>query len=109
MIQGQVGTYKIVYLKPSESSVVYSRMFDKVETALDFGHALKGKWVLTQKEGMNGVDYSWKLLPYGDHKSYKRAMLIDSMWWMLMIVTAFILVWWVMKFFKKVGSVPGVV
>lgn len=108
MITGQVGTYKVAYLKPSESGVLYSRMFDKIEAALDFGHALKGRWMLFQKDGMNEADYSWKLLPYGDHKAYSRAMFIDSIWWAVLAIAVFIAVWWVMKFFKRAGSIPGV-
>ncbi len=109
MIQGQIGTYKIDYLKPGESATLYTRMFDKIEPALDFGHALKGKWLVFQKEGQNESDYSWKLLPYGDHKSYNRAIIIDSMWWVVVVLVVFFLAWWVMKIFRKVGSVPGVV
>lgn len=108
MIQGQIGTYKIDYLKPTEGEIVYTRMFDKIEAALDFGHELKGKWLVFQKDGMSDTDYSWKLLPYGAYKSFNRAILIDSMWWVIIGIAAFVLVWWIMKFFKKAGSIPGV-
>jgi hypothetical protein len=70
MIQGNVGPYKITYLKADQKDILYSRMFDKIEVALDYAHSLKGSWLLFKKAGQKDDDYAWKLLPYGDYRYF---------------------------------------
>lgn len=100
MVKGEVGTYKIAYLKDN-INILYSRMFDSIEPALDFGHKTPGRWLLFQKVGHDGVDYAWKMLPYGSHSSYRLGIKVDSAKWVIAIVLTLIAFYLFGKYFFK--------
>lgn len=105
MIQGNIGPYKISYLK-DKSTVLYSRMFDKIEVALDFAHKLTGRWLLFQKIGHDGDDYAWKLLPYGAYQSYKIGVKIDHARFVVAILLTFVVIYFARQLFSLKPKLP---
>jgi hypothetical protein len=105
MVQGNVGTYKVAYVK-DKTHILYSRMFDKIEAALDFAHKLPNRWLLFQKIGHDGDDYAWKLLPYGAYKSYKAGIKLDSMRVLLGIMAFIAVVYLAKKIFSAKPKMP---
>lgn len=78
MVQGNIGPYKVIYTK-DKPNVVYGKMFDSIEVALNFAHKLSGRWLLSQKIGHDKDDYAWKVLPYGAHVSYSIGIKADRL------------------------------
>lgn len=99
----KVGPYQIVYLK---SNLLYGKMFDTIESALDFGHKSSSRWMILQKTGQDGVDYSWKVLPYGASDAYKIMVKLDYMRYILIGVIAFAVIYFI--FFRKKGGPTSV-
>lgn len=104
MLTGQVGKYKIVYIK-SKADLAFSRMFDTVDSALSFAHKLKYRWVLMQKVAMEDRDYAWKMLPYGAYRSYRAGVVMDSFRYLIIGAVLFVVFYYLMKFFSKKTSV----
>lgn len=105
MIQGNIGPYKVSYLK-DKSSVLYSKMFDKIEVALDFAHKLTGRWLLFQKIGHDGDDYAWKLLPYGAHASYKIGVSMDKIKVIIVVLLALVVIYFAKNIFSLKPKLP---
>ncbi len=108
MVQGEIGTYKVAYLKAGEAGVLYSKMFDKIEPALDFAHKAKSRWLLFQRSGSDSENYAWKILPYGAYKSYDNLIWVDSIRYVFIVAGLILAVWLISKMFNKVGAIPGV-
>lgn len=69
------GTIKVVWLD-KDPERIYSKMFDSVEEATVFTKDLKDFIVfsLVSQEGME--TFEWKLLPFGQHSLYIKAVRI---------------------------------
>jgi hypothetical protein len=105
MVQGNIGPYKVAYVK-DKTNILYARMFDKIEVALDFAHKLPGRWLLFQKIGHDNDDYAWKLLPYGAYKSYKAGIKLENMRVLLVIMAFIAVVYMAKKIFSLKPKMP---
>ncbi len=101
MVKGDVGPYQVVYLK-NKTLMVYGKMFDTIELALNFAHKSTDRWLILQKDGHDGVDYAWKVLPYGAYDSYRTLVKLDYMRYVLIAVIFMVIVWAI--FFRKKGA-----
>jgi hypothetical protein len=100
MVNGEIGSYKITYIK-GKPDVLYSKMFDGIDAALDYGHKLPGRWLLFKKAGQDKQDYAWKLLPYGAASSFTLAIRADQARWVILIAITIIGFYLFGKFFFK--------
>ena len=105
MINGNVGPYQIIYLK-DKTSVIYSKMFDKIEVALDFAHKIPGRWLLLQKIGHDGDDYAWKLLPYGASSSFHIGVKADHVRYILIGLAVLVLIYFARRIFSLKPKLP---
>ncbi len=103
-MENGIGNYQVCFFKAADNTVLYGKMFDTVEPALDYAHSLKGKWLMFKLAGTTDTAYAWRLLPYGSYKSYKQALLLDSLKWVFYIAIAAGLIYIGSKFFK--GGAP---
>jgi hypothetical protein len=76
---GEVGvlddeTVKVVWLN-SNPEILKSKMFDSIDDAVNYGKS-KGTFLVMELENQGGGEYQWKLLPYGQHESYKTALTV---------------------------------
>ena len=85
MEKGEVGIYKVAYYKSGKPEILFSKMFDGIDAALDYGHKLPSRWVVFKKAGQDGTDYAWKLLPYGAASSFKLGVRMDQARWVILI------------------------
>ena len=74
------GTIKLTWITKDKVSILNSTMFDNVQEALaNRNNFYNGKdWLLMELIKTDGNTYEWKLLPYGDFKSYKIGMHIKD-------------------------------
>lgn len=100
MISGQVADYKVAYIKDN-SSVMYAKMFDKIEPALDFAHKLPGRWLLMKRVGQDGADYAWKILPYGASSSYRTCIKLDAARYLIFGIAIIAIIYFAAKLFSK--------
>lgn len=106
MLTGDIGDYKVTYVK-SDSSIIYAKMFDAIEPALDFAHKLPNRWILAKRAGQSGPDYAWKVLPYGAYKSYRVLASVDSARYLIIGFALVIAVFLLTKLFKnKILTAP---
>lgn len=103
MVNGEVGNYKIAYLK-GKPDVLYSKMFDSVEAALDYGHKLTGRWLMFQRIGHEKQDYAWKLLPYGAYSSFKMGVRAEQAKWVIISALVLIAFYLTSKFLFKTSA-----
>jgi hypothetical protein len=66
------GTIKLTWIDPNNYEILNSSMFDDIDSAI--AKAPKTNWMLFRLETTDGVNYTWKLLPYGDYKQYLNSM-----------------------------------
>ena len=83
--------------------LVYGKMFDTIELALDFGHKSTSRWLILQKVGQDGVDYAWKVLPYGASASYRTLVKVDYARYIILGVAVFAVIYFM--FFRKKMSI----
>ena len=65
--------YKVAYTKGT-NDMLYSKFFNTINEATSFGHSLKDEWLVFEKKASTNIDYSWKLLPYGNYKAYQNGL-----------------------------------
>jgi hypothetical protein len=68
----QEGTIKLTWIDPKNYEILNSSMFENVESAV--AKAPKNNWMLFKLDKTDGINYTWKLLPYGDYKQYLSSM-----------------------------------
>jgi hypothetical protein len=105
MVNGEVGNYKIAYIKENDT-VLYSKMFDTIDQAMNFGHSLKTRWLIMKRIGQDGEDYAWKILPYGASSAYRIGLKIDHVRYVLIAIFIFIAIYWMSKLFKGAAPKP---
>lgn len=64
------GTIKVVWLE-NQAEEIYSKMFDSEQEAEEFAKDKKDYLIFSLVKQENMRDFTWKLLPYGKHKTYK--------------------------------------
>jgi len=69
-----VGTIKLTWIDPSNYEILNSAMFETIEGALSKAPQDNENWLIFKLEKTDGVNYSWKLLPYGQYKEYISGM-----------------------------------
>jgi hypothetical protein len=68
------GTIKLTWIDPSNYEILNSAMFETIEGALSNVPKNNENWMIFKLEQTDGVNYSWKLLPYGQYKEYISGM-----------------------------------
>lgn len=73
------GTIKITWINPKDFSVLESQMFNKVnlQEALKVANT-KPNFMVFELTENKGNYYKWKLLPYGEHDRFIRAMEMNA-------------------------------
>ena len=69
-----VGTIKLTWIDPSNYEILHSAMFETIDGALSKAPQDNENWLVFKLEKTDGVNYSWKLLPYGQYKEYVSGM-----------------------------------
>lgn len=76
----QEGTIKLTWIKPSDYTILNSKMFDSVEDALISAKDMKlgTDFLIMKLKETDGNQYQWVVLPYGDYKPYVTGMKISD-------------------------------
>jgi len=67
------GTYKVVWIS-KDTKKTYSKMFENVEHAKVYGKWKKDYLIFKLLRHKNHREYTWTLMPYGNHKLYEMAL-----------------------------------
>lgn len=78
-MEGKVLNYKLAWVDESNSSILHSKMFETKEEAIKESETKKDFMLFSLKE-MDGTNYSWDLLPYGNFNSFKTGMWTKTAW-----------------------------
>ena len=72
----KIGTIKLTWINPKNYTILQSKMFDSVEVALQNipTYIKKDEYMIFELIETDGVSYKWKLLPYGNSKSFVKSM-----------------------------------
>ena len=73
-----VGTYKLTWIDPKNYEILNSAMFETIEGALSKVPKDNENWLLFRLESTDGINYTWKLLPYGQYKEYINSMKLSD-------------------------------
>jgi hypothetical protein len=68
------GTIKLTWIDPKNYEILNSSMHDTLEDAINNAPKENENWLIFRLETTDGVNYSWKLLPYGQYKEYINGM-----------------------------------
>lgn len=68
------GTIKLTWIDPKNYEILNSSMHDNLEHALSKVPKDNENWLIFRLETTDGINYSWKLLPYGQYKEYINGM-----------------------------------
>ena len=70
------GTIKLTWINPSDYTILHSRMFGDLDSALKAAESsnLGENWLVFELTNTDGVQYAWKVLPHGKHKGYVNGM-----------------------------------
>ncbi len=68
-IQYEKGTIKVVWIEDNIFEI-HSRMFEDEKEAAQFAKAKKDYIIFSLIKQKNMETFSWKILPYGNHKMY---------------------------------------
>lgn len=68
------GTIKLTWIDPKNYEILNSAMFETIDGALSKVPKDNENWMLFRLESTDGINYTWKLLPYGQHKEYINGM-----------------------------------
>lgn len=95
-----VKEYKLTWLNPLKPYVLNSKMFDSQVDAVMYMNVeepsiKKQSYMLLQNTSYNNGAYVWKVLPYGEYKSYKYGMLISE--FKLEILITFVIMYYIFK------------
>ena len=67
------GNYKVVWVS-KDTKKTYSKMFENVEHAKVYGKWKKDYLIFRLVNQKNHKEYTWILMPYGNHKLYEMAL-----------------------------------
>jgi hypothetical protein len=75
----EVGTIKLTWINPSDFTILESRMYKKedLKKALEDAKS-KPDFMLFTLLSVNGDEYRWKLLPYGEADRFVRSMQLSK-------------------------------
>jgi len=70
------GTIKLTWINPKDYNILESAMYNSVDEALQNipKNIKKNDFLLFELVSTDGVQYKWKLLPYGRSNQYKYGM-----------------------------------
>lgn len=68
------GTIKLTWIDPKNYEILNSAMFETIDGALSKVPKNNENWMIFRLESTDGVNYTWKLLPYGQYKEYISGM-----------------------------------
>ena len=69
-----VGTIKLTWIDPTNYEILNSVMYETIDGALAKAPKDNDNWLIFKLEKTDGLNYSWKLLPYGQYKEYINGM-----------------------------------
>lgn len=78
-----IGTTKLTWIDGSDNTILHSKLFatddelSNEEDAMNEGYEFSTErthWLIFKLISANGDNYNWKLLPYGDFKTYQRGI-----------------------------------
>ena len=69
------GTIKLTWIDPKNYEILNSAMFETIEGAISKAPKDNENWMLFRLESTDGINYTWKLLPYGQYKEYINGIL----------------------------------
>lgn len=71
------GTIKVAWISKNDYNELNSMMFNSLKDALEY---VKGKddYMIMELVENNGDYYKWKVLPYGNYRSYNYGMIISK-------------------------------
>ncbi len=72
------GTIKFTWISPNDYNYLNRVMYDTVQEAIDNRKkfVLDERWLIMKLIKTDGNQYEWKLLPYGQYKSYRNGMIV---------------------------------
>jgi hypothetical protein len=70
------GTIKLTWINQKDNTILESAMYKSVDEALKNvpKNIKKGDFLIFELASTDGVQYKWKLLPYGRYSQYKYGM-----------------------------------
>jgi hypothetical protein len=70
------GTIKLTWINPKDYNILESAMYNSVDEALKNipKNIKKNDFLIFELVSTDGVEYKWKLLPYGRSSQYKYGM-----------------------------------
>ena len=70
------GTIKLTWINPKDNTILESAMYQSVDEALkNIPKTIKkNDFLIFELVSTDGVQYKWKLLPYGRYAQYKYGM-----------------------------------
>jgi hypothetical protein len=68
------GTIKLTWIDPKNYEILNSSMYQTLDDALKNATKEKDNWLIFRLETTDGINYTWKLLPYGQYKEYINGM-----------------------------------
>lgn len=68
------GTIKLTWIDPKNYEILNSSMHENLEGALSKAPKENDNWLIFRLESTDGLNYSWKILPYGQYKEYINGM-----------------------------------
>jgi hypothetical protein len=68
------GTIKLTWIDPKNYTILNSAMFETIDGAISKAPKDNDNWLLFKLETTDGLNYTWKLLPYGQYKEYISGM-----------------------------------
>jgi hypothetical protein len=70
------GTIKLTWINPKDNTILESSMHESVDEAIKNvpKNIKKNDFLIFELIDTNGIQYKWKLLPYGRYSQYKYGM-----------------------------------
>ena len=75
------GTLKVTWINPQDYRILESKMFNKnaLKQALEFAEN-KPDFMIFELTSVQGDEYQWKLLHYGEAKRFVTSMKLQNSW-----------------------------
>lgn len=102
MNQGEVGQYKVAYVKKNDPKTLCSDMFDSYGDALAFVEQQNlTSYFLFQEKLNNGGHYEWTILDKSLYVPYRMAWFVKQYWLEMVIVIVGVVAFVAYKKFAK--------
>jgi hypothetical protein len=72
------GTIKLTWIDPKNYEILNSAMFETIEGAISKAPKDNENWMLFRLESTDGINYTWKLMPYGQYNEYINSMKLSD-------------------------------